>query len=119
MKSLRVLVVEDEALVAMLVEQAVEDNGDTVAATASDIQGAMHYAATLDFDVALLDLNLHGQKAHAVPAVIRARKKPFAFVTGYGDAGVLAAFTDAPIVAKPFRTADIAKALAVLRSQCQ
>ena len=119
MKSLKVLVVEDEALIAMLVEQAVEDNGDTVAATASDIQGAMHFAATLDFDVALLDLNLHGQKAHAIPAVVRARRKPFAFVTGYGDAGVLATFAEAPVVTKPFRASDITDALALLRARCQ
>ncbi len=118
MMALRVLVVEDEALIAMLVEQAVEDHGDVVAATASNIQDAMHCAATAEFDVALLDLNLHGQKAHAVPAIVSARKKPFAFVTGYGDMGVLATYASAPVVAKPFRAEDIGIALAALRTLC-
>lgn len=118
MSDLRVLVVEDEAFIAMLVEQAVEDNGDVVAATAANIQEAMHCAATSDYDVALLDLNLNGQKAHAVPAVVSSRRKPFAFVTGYGDAGVLATFGDAPVVTKPFHSSDIAAALTLLRARC-
>lgn len=119
MSGLRVLIVEDEALIAMMVEDAVEANGDVVVASACNIQEALQCAATVDFDVALLDLNLGGQKAHAVPAMVAARHKPFAFVTGYGDAGVLAAHAHAPVITKPFKFADISAALATLEGRCQ
>ncbi|MDT7933867.1 MAG: response regulator [Sphingomonadaceae bacterium] len=112
---MRVLVVEDEALVAMLVEDAVREAGCTVALTASNIQDAVAAAATDGFDVALLDMNLNGQKAHALPVLLKARGKPFAFVTGYGESGVLDEFRAVPIVTKPFRVDDIVGALEALR----
>lgn len=118
MSVLRVLIVEDEALIAMMVEDAVEAHGDIVVASASNIQEALQCAATVDFDVALLDLNLGGQKAHAVPAMVAARHKPFAFVTGYGDSGVLASYAHAPVVTKPFKFTDIAAALTTLAERC-
>lgn len=114
---MRVLVVEDEAAIAMLVEDAVEASGYVVAATATNITEAMAAAARRDFDVALLDLNLNGQKAHALPVTLSAFGKPFAFVTGYGEAGVLEKFADAPVVQKPFRQKDIAEALERLKAK--
>lgn len=114
MSTLQVLVVEDEAMIAMLVEEAVEAAGSVVAAVATNIKDAMAAAASAQFDVALLDMNLNGQKAHALPVTLSARKKPFAFVTGYGEAGILEQFSDAPVVQKPFREKDIALALQLL-----
>jgi CheY-like chemotaxis protein len=113
MTALRVLVVEDEALIAMFIEDIVEQSGHVVAARASNIGEALRLAGTADFDVALLDLNLGGQRAHAVPVVLAARGKPFAFVTGYGEAGVLTSF-DAPLVGKPFEPAHIEAVLRLL-----
>lgn len=107
MSGLRVLVVEDEALISMMIEEAVSSAGHEVAATVSNITDAMHAASTCDFDVALLDINLNGQKAHALPVVLSARGKPFGFVTGYGESGVMDQFADAPILKKPFRSAEI------------
>lgn len=104
---MKVLIVEDEFAVAMLVEDAVLDSGNEVVRIATNIKDAMAAVARDDFDVALLDLNLNGQKAHALPVTLSARGKPFAFVTGYGDTGVLSAFSGAPVVTKPFRTGDI------------
>lgn len=108
---LKVLVVEDEALVALMVEDAVTDAGHEIVAIASNLQDALRLAAGAAFDVALLDLNLNGQKGHALPVMLQSRGKPFAFVTGYGEPGVLAAFAAAPVVRKPFRSADIARVL--------
>lgn len=113
--SLRVLIVEDEALIAMIVEEAVESAGHTVAGSVSNITDAIAAVMRDDFDVALLDMNLHGQKAHALPVSLTARKKPFAFVTGYGQGGILDQFSAAPVVTKPFRLEDIAKVLERLR----
>ena len=117
MRPLRVLVVEDEALVAFLIQDAIEESGHVVAATASNIKDALAAAARGDFDVALLDLNLNGQKAHALPITLGARGKPFAFVTGYGEDGVLSGFLDAPVVRKPFPAVAIGEALAALEAR--
>jgi DNA-binding NtrC family response regulator len=95
----------------MLVEDAVETGGHTVAALATNIASAMAAASTGEFDVALLDVNLHGQKAHALPVILKRRGKPFAFVTGYGEAGILDEFSDAPVVHKPFAANEILSAL--------
>lgn len=111
MTALRVLIVEDEAPVAFLVEDAVEEGGHIIAETVTNITDAMHAVAQDHFDVALLDMNLNGQKAHALPVTLSARKKPFAFVTGYGHAGILEMFADIPLVRKPFRTEHILDAL--------
>jgi CheY-like chemotaxis protein len=63
------------------------------------VQEALQKATSEDFDIAFLDINLHGQKAHVLPGVLERRHKPFAFVTGYGEQGVLEAHADAPVVA--------------------
>ena len=117
MTSLRVLVVEDEAPVALMIEDAVEASGHVVARTATNIKDAMAAATSDDFDVALLDLNLNGQRAHALPVTLTARGKPFGFVTGYGEAGLLRPFADAPLVAKPFRARDIGAMLTLLQAR--
>lgn len=114
---MRVLIVEDEALIAMMVEDAVEAAGHEVAGVVANITEALTAAATGDFDVALLDMNLNGQKGHPLPVALQARGKPFAFVTGYGHVGILAQFADAPVVTKPFRFEDIARVLEVLRER--
>lgn len=114
MTSLKVLVVEDEAMISMLVEDAVEEAGHTVAATARNIGDAMEVAGSGDFDVALLDVNLNGQRAHALPVTLTARGKPFAFMTGYGDAGILEEFSEAPVISKPFTVEQVADVLVLL-----
>ena len=119
MKPLQVLIVEDEALVAMMVEDAVEAAGHIVANSVTNITEAMTAVMRDGFDVALLDMNLNGQRAHSLPVSLKARGKPFAFVTGYGLAGVLNTFTDAPVVTKPFRYEDIASVLAKLHERLE
>jgi CheY-like chemotaxis protein len=113
-RPLRVLIVEDEAPIAFLVEDAVGISGHVVAAIATNLKDALSAVARGDFDVALLDMNLNGQKAHALPVTLSALNKPFAFVTGYGEAGILERFADAPVVTKPFRLEAVADALSTL-----
>jgi DNA-binding response OmpR family regulator len=114
---LKVLVVEDEVAIAILIEDAVGSFGHVVSHTATNIKDAMAVAMTGDFDVALLDLNLNGQKAHAIPVTLAARGKPFGFITGYGDVGVLTPFANAPVIAKPFRIKNIGEMLEVLQKR--
>lgn len=113
--SLRVLIVEDEALVAFMIEDAVEEAGHTICSVVSNLTDAIQAVSNSDFDVALLDMNLNGQKAHSLPVILSARNKPFAFVTGYGEPGILERFADAPLVTKPFRKEAIVSALAKLQ----
>jgi CheY-like chemotaxis protein len=113
----RVLIVEDEAVIAMALEMFLEELGARVVATAGNIQDALNKATTEEFDLAFLDINLNGQKAHVLPGVLERRHKPFAFVTGYGEQGVLDAHADAPVVTKPFSRASISAALDKLKSR--
>lgn len=117
MNAPRVLIVEDEAVIAMALEMFLEELGAKVVATAGNVQDALQKATGEDFDLAFLDINLNGQKAHVLPGVLERRHKPFAFVTGYGDQGVLDAHADAPVVAKPFSRGAIATALETLKSR--
>lgn len=107
----QILIVEDEPLVAMLLEDLLEQLECAVVGVASHVQAAIRLAASTEFDAALLDVNLAGQKAHAIPAILKSRGKRFAFVTGYGPEGILTPYHAVPIVTKPFNRETIAAAL--------
>jgi CheY-like chemotaxis protein len=107
---LRVLVVEDEAAVAMLIEDMLEELGCAVAATAAELDEALAAVRAGGFDVALLDINLAGRSALAVAEALDAQGRPFAFASGYGAAG-RGPWSDAPVLPKPFRKHDLAAVL--------
>ena len=106
---LRVLVVEDETLVAMLLEDMLGDLGCEVAATASRIAQAVELARDpgLAFDVAILDVNVAGESITPVAQALSERPVPFVFATGYGESGVPEAFRGRPVLQKPFGMADV------------
>lgn len=118
MTASRVLVVEDEAMIAMLLETYLEGMDCDVVAVAGNVQEAVRMATQLQFDFALLDINLNGQKAHALPGILLRLKKPFAFVTGYGEQGILDAYATAPVVKKPFDESSILLAVKSLKKAC-
>lgn len=111
----RVLVVEDESLVAMLIEDMLSDMGYEVVAVAARIDQALDLARSVVADLAILDLNLAGQRTDAVAEVLRARGIPFMFATGYGAAGVAQEWSHAPVVQKPFQEAELSRALLKLK----
>lgn len=111
---LRVLVVEDEMLVAMIVEDMLTDFGCAVVGPAPNVSEATALAAGAEIDVALLDVNLSGQAVFPVADALKARSIPYAFASGYGDAGVPDAHRAAPVLQKPFRQADLQRALGAL-----
>src|SRR5215210_732571 len=82
----RVLVIEDEALVAMLIEDMIHDSGDEMVGAASTLTDALALARDAQADVALLDLNLKGVLAYPVADVLRERGMPIVFTSGYGSA---------------------------------
>lgn len=103
----RVLLVEDEALVAMLLEDLLADMDCTIVAVASRIDAAMVAAQTLDFDLAILDVNLDGHETYPVADVVAARNLASVFVTGYGPAGLRECYRHLQVLTKPFREADL------------
>lgn len=104
---LKALVVEDEGAVALLIEDMLLDLGCEVAASAAELRRACDLAGTATIDFALLDLNLDGASALPVAHILRARRIPFVFSTGYGASGVSDEFESHPILAKPFVLRDL------------
>ena len=106
---LRILVVEDETLVAMLLEDMLGDLGCEVVATASRVPQAVEIARDVAqvFDVAILDVNVAGETITPVAQALSDRATPFVFATGYGESGVPEAFRGRPTLQKPFGMADV------------
>jgi CheY-like chemotaxis protein len=113
----RVLLVEDEAIIALLMEDMLDEFGCDVVATAGRLDEAIAAARTGCFDLAFLDVNLAGVPVYPVAAVLEARAIPFAFVTGYGTAGINTPHAEAPILQKPFQSGELAAILGRLRSR--
>lgn len=114
---LRVLVVEDEMMVSMLIEDMLEDLGCTVVGPASRLDEAIELVKTAELDCAVLDVNLGGQPIFPLADILRAKGAPFAFATGYGDAGLRDADKGSPVLQKPFREGDLARILGELRAR--
>jgi CheY-like chemotaxis protein len=113
---LRVLVVEDEMMVSMLIEDMLTDLGCTIIGPASRLDEAMDLANKAELDCAVLDVNLGGQPIFPVADALRQRGAPFAFATGYGDAGLRDVDRGSPVLQKPFREGDLARVLGQLRT---
>ena len=111
-QGLRVLVAEDEALVSMLIEDMLTDMGAVVVGPAATLDEALALATTESIDIALLDVNLAGKPIFAVADALRDRGVAFIFASGYGEAGIIESHRGAPVLQKPFREADLARALA-------
>lgn len=102
MPSLRVMIVEDEPLIAMAMEMLVEDVGGELTGSYGTVKDALAaIAATPRVDVALLDCNLGKEPAWAVAEALAARKTPFAFTSGQGVKDIDKRFADRPVFAKP------------------
>lgn len=110
----RILVVEDEALVAMLVEDALEEAGFAVIGPVRSVAQALDALETEQPDAAVLDLNLAGENSIAVADALVARGVPFVVATGYGAAGLPATHRDAMVLPKPYDPADLTALLARL-----
>ena len=108
----RVLVVEDESLVAMLIETILEDMDCIPVGPAANIEEGLRLVAdTQDLDAALLDVNVAGQQIFPVADALKARGVPFVFSTGYGEAGLPDHWRGRPTLQKPFSERAVEQAL--------
>jgi CheY-like chemotaxis protein len=101
MSKASIFLVEDEALVRMMLASMVEELGHRVVADVGNITEAGAYAMTGVFDLAILDINIGGYGIDPVAHVIEQRGLPFLFVTGYGAAWLPSLFRWRPVLEKP------------------
>jgi CheY-like chemotaxis protein len=111
-KSIRVLIVEDEYLVARDLEELLVSMGHVVVGPVDRIDEALELAHTSDFDFAVLDINLAGTYSFPVADVLRRRGVPFVFVSGYGSAGLVDGYRNETALCKPYEKGEVANAIA-------
>ena len=107
----RVLVVEDEMMVLMMIEDMLADLGcESVTAAASTDQAIALINAQV-FDAAMLDMNLSGTKNNSIADALAARGVPFIFSTGYSGRNMMDGYRDRPMLKKPFGFEELAAIL--------
>lgn len=108
----RVLLVEDEAMIAMLLEDMLGDLGCEIVGPAYALDPALALAAGDNaIDVAILDVNLAGRPVFELADALRGRGVPMVFSTGYGARGLRDIDRDVPVLGKPFHPRELAVAL--------
>ena len=112
MAATRILVVEDEFLIALDIAAVLEQAGLAVIGPASTVGDALEAIAQQEVHGALLDAHLAGEPVGRVADALKARAIPFAFVSGYGREQLPAAYQDAQLVKKPFTGRDLLAAIA-------
>ncbi|AKF45886.1 response regulator [Pseudomonas fragariae (ex Marin et al. 2024)] len=110
----KVLLVEDETMLAMLMEMMLEDLGFATAYHASTLNDGVEYARNGEYDLAILDINIIGGNSFPIAAAIADRGIPFMFCSGYGRLGIPDAWLNRRCVAKPFSAEQLSEALSEL-----
>lgn len=110
-EDLHILVVEDEAIIAMLIEDTLLDIGCKSIEVAPTIDRALDIIAARKPDFAILDLNLHGSRSYPIADALREHGRPFVFLSGYGAKGLDGIYKNADVLQKPFQQTDIEAAL--------
>ena len=106
----RILIVEDEMIVAMMLEDMLTELRCEVV-KAARVAKALDLAATAQLDGAILDVNVAGEPVYPVAQELQKRGIPFIFSTGYGASGLASDYRDCPTLSKPFQEEDLAPAL--------
>lgn len=110
---MRVLVVEDEMLIALEIGEILSGLGYEVVAMASRLDQAIEVASRISFDVAILDMNLAGELSLPLARMLQKRHLPFVFATGYKLREITDEFADAVTINKPFSEDELAHALEI------
>jgi len=110
----RILVVEDEMLIGMLLEDMLTDMGYQVVAIVPRLKEALAAVERESFDLAVLDVHLHGESAFPVAEALIAKGVPFIFATGYGERGLPENYRSRPVLQKPFAKDDLERLLKAL-----
>jgi CheY-like chemotaxis protein len=117
LEGVKVLVVEDEFLVAALIEDMLESAGCVISGPIPRVAEALKAAEGETYDAAILDINLGGVRIDPVADLLAQREVPFIFVTGYAAGALPAAHAERPRLRKPFKMADLLDALSSILPQ--
>jgi CheY-like chemotaxis protein len=112
----RILIVEDDALIAMLLEDMLMELGHDIVAVAARLPQALEMVDSLEFDAAILDLSLAGQNSYPVADALEVKNIPYLFATGYGAGAIDGAYADRQTLKKPYQMDDLEKALSALHA---
>ena len=113
----RVLVVEDEMTVAILIEDIVNELAYEVAALVPRLEDAMRMVDSDTFDLAMLDVHLNGKTVFPFAEALKEREIPFLFATAYGPRGLPEEYRDHPVLQKPFGPVELKRALMELSAR--
>ncbi|MBW4090147.1 MAG: response regulator [Proteobacteria bacterium] len=103
----RVLVVEDEMLVSLLIEDMLADENCTIVGPYSQFAAALDAARTEAVDLAILDVNIGGTEVYPIAELLAARQIPFLFLSGYGRSAIPAGHPEWQVCSKPFRLEEL------------
>ena len=112
----RILVVEDDLAIAVLIEEMLQESGCVVVGPVGKLDAALQLASDEDLDAAILDITIRGGKVFPVVQHLQARGVPFALASGYGDWALPEALRNQPRLVKPFTAGDL---MAQVRSLCE
>ena len=107
----RILVIEDEPLVAMAIEDILLELGCKVIGPAYSLKDALDHIGDGSLDAAVLDINLNGERSYPAAMALAARGVPFAFATGYAPDRVLPELAMVPVLEKPYTSVQIENVL--------
>ncbi len=108
----RILIVEDEVLVAMHLEDLLTEMGHLVVGPATRVAQGMELARLAEIDFAVLDVNVAGTRSFPIADILRGREIPFVFATGYGVSGLDDGYRDQPTLSKPYHSHELARVIA-------
>lgn len=116
LRGLRILVVEDEYLVAALIQDFLENAGCVVVGPIPRLPQAVAAAREEACDAAVLDVNLGGNRVFSVAEILSDRRIPFVFLTGYGPDALPTEYQQRPTIRKPFKGDELLDAVSGLAS---
>ena len=114
----RILIVDDEPLIAMLTEEWVVDLGHTPVGPAHGLKAALDLVATSDIDGAIIDVTLGRESAYPLAEVLAARGIPFVFATGHSEADIERGHAAVAVLVKPFGLKPFEAAVKTIVSNC-
>jgi DNA-binding NtrC family response regulator len=117
--SARVLIVEDEPIIALDLEAILRDAGFRIAGVAGSVARALHVLQTRPCDVAVLDRNVRGESVQGVTSILDARGIPFVYVSGYGREALSAEDNRAPLLTKPIDPSELVETVNKLLSAAE
>ena len=109
---LKVLVVEDEGIIALLLEDMLTELGHDMVASAANVEDARAEAANRQIDLAILDVNLGRQSSYPLASDLSAKGIPFILATGYGRSGLDEEWRGGVVLQKPFEVKALSEAIA-------